>query len=200
MRSHRSTRQVGRSAAFGLAAITLFGCSGPMPPDGTPTPPPPRELTITVVDRTKDLPLVNAALSVGGMTATTTADGTAVLTAVPGEEVRASAAGFDPGSGEVPRDGGLTIALRPNVVSGVVTDGDGRPIAGARVFVEGSGAPVVTDARGRYALPDVPEQGTLIYKMPGHRLGVLPIDAQMTKAVTLPAFEARALYAPSGIF
>jgi hypothetical protein len=29
---------------------------------------------------------------------------------------------------------------------------------------------------------------------------VIPIDAQMTKDVTLPAFEARALYAPSAIF
>ena len=189
-----------RAAAIGLILATLVGCSGPQPPDGSPTPRPPRELTVTVVDRTTETPLEGVLLTVGRVTATTAADGTATLTAVPGAEVEASADGFDPGSGAVPDDGGLTIALRPNVVSGVVTDDEGRPIAGARVFVEGSGTPVVTDARGRYALPHVPESGTLIYKMPGHRLGVLPIDAQMTKDVTLPVFEARALYAPSAVF
>jgi len=200
MRSHRPTGELGRAAAIGLIVATLAGCSGPLPPDSSPSPRPPRDLTITVVDRTTDAPVANALLTAGRVTATTAVDGTAILTAVPGAEVRASAGGFDPASGAVPDDGGLTIALRPNVVSGVVTDGDGRPIAGVRVFVEGDGTPVVTDARGRYALPEVPEQGTLIYKMPGHRLGVLPIDAQMTKQVTLPAFEARALYAPSAIF
>jgi len=200
MRRHRPTREIPRIAAIGLVVVILAGCSGPLPPGGSPTPPPPRELTVTVVDRTTEAPLANAALSIGRVTATTADDGTALLTAVPGTEVQAAATGFDIGSGTVPVAGGLTIAMRPNVVSGVVTDSDGRPISGARVFVEGGGPPVLTDARGRYELPNVPEQGTLIYKMPGHRLGVLAIDAQMTKQVTLPAFEARALYAPSAIF
>jgi hypothetical protein len=59
---------------------------------------------------------------------------------------------------------------------------------------------VVTDTSGRYALPAVPEKGTLIYKMPGYRLGVIPIDAEMTKDVALTPFVARALYSPSAIF
>ncbi|MEX1073323.1 MAG: putative glycoside hydrolase, partial [Chloroflexota bacterium] len=130
---------------------------------------------------------------------TTSADGAATLTAVPGTAVEAVAAGFDAGSATIPEGGPLTIPLRPNVVSGLVLDGDGAPIRGARVFVEG-GIPVVTDRAGNYALPGVPEQGSLIYKVPGHRLGVIPIDAHMTKDVSLPAFEARALYAPSAIF
>ena len=201
MTIHRPAGVRRRRAAIGLvAAVVLLGCSGPLPPDGSPTPQPPRELTITIVDRTTQAPLANAVVTAGGLTAIAAADGTAAVTALRGAEVEASAAGFDTGSGTVPDDGGLTIALRPNVVSGVVTDGDGRPIGGARVFVEGSGTPVVTDAGGGYTLADVPEQGTLIYKMPGHRLGVIQIDAQMTKQVALPAFEARALYAPSAIF
>lgn len=180
------------------AVLVMTACAGP--PNGSPTPQPPRELTITVVDRTSEAPVPNAAVDAGGVTGTTGADGTIVLTAPRAAEVTAVATGFDIGTGTIPDDGGLTIALRPNVVSGVVTDADGGPIPGARVFVEGSGPPVVTDAGGTYSLPGVPEQGTLIYKVPGYRLGVIPIDAQMTKNVALPVFAARALYAPSAIF
>ncbi len=142
----------------------------------------------------------NAGLRVGALTTTTAADGTATLTALRGARVEASATGFDAGSGPVPDDGGLTIALRPNVVSGTVTDGDGKPIAGVRVFVEGGAVSVETDARGTYALAGVPEKGTLIYKMPGYRLGVIPIDGQPTRDLVIGAFQARALYAPAGIF
>ena len=49
----------------------------------------------------------------------------------------ATAAGYDPATGTVPDEGDLTIALRPNVVSGTVSDRRGEPIAGARVFVDG---------------------------------------------------------------
>ncbi len=186
-------------AVMALTAAIVIGCSGPGP-DGSSTPRPPREVTITALDRTDQEPVPNAALRVGGAVAITGADGTATLTTVGGASVAVTADGFDDGTGTVPDDGGLTISLRPNVVSGTVTDGDGKPIAGARVFVEGAGQPAVTDVQGRYELPDVPEGGTLIYKMPGYRLGVIPIDAQMTKDVGLTPFVARALYAPSAIF
>jgi hypothetical protein len=134
------------------------------------------------------------------VTATTAVDGTATMSARRGASVQVSAVGFDPGTGTVPDDGGLTIALRPNVVGGTVSDGDGKPMAGVRVFVEGSVVLVTTDLQGRYSLPGVPGQGTLIYKMPGYRLGVIPIDARMTKDVALTPFVARALYSPAAIF
>ncbi len=187
-----------RATIFSLSIIGLLGaCGGP---SGSPTPEPPREVIVTVVDRSGQQPIPGAAVGVGAETATTATDGTATLTAPRGASVRASAEGYDSGSGPVPNDGGLTVALRPNVVSGSVTDGDGKPISGARVFVDGAAAHVETDAAGHYALPGVPEQGTLIYKMPGYRLGAIPIDAQMTKDVALTAFQARALYAPSAVF
>jgi len=155
---------------------------------------------MTVVDRTSRQPIAGAVLVVGAATATTAADGTSTLLALRGATVQASADGFESGNKPVPDDGGVTIALRPNVVSGIVTDGDGKPIPGVRVFVDGATTHVETDAAGHYALPGVPEQGTLIYKMPGYRLGAIPIDAQMTKDVALAAFQARALYAPSAVF
>lgn len=175
----------------------LSACAGP---DVRPTPLPPRDVVVTVTDRTNQQPVGGAELMVAGLIARTAADGTATVTARRGAGVEASADGFDSASAAVPDDGGLTIALRPNVVSGAVTDGDGKPIPGVRVFVEGSDLPTETDARGDYVLPAVPEQGTLIYKVPGYRLGAIPIDAQMSKDVTLTAFQARALYAPSAVF
>ncbi|HEY8922516.1 MAG TPA: putative glycoside hydrolase [Candidatus Limnocylindria bacterium] len=182
-----------------LTAMIVIGCSAPGP-EPSPTPRPPRDVTVTVVDRTNQAPVPNATVHSGSATAITGADGTAILRTVGGTSVAASADGFDAGTGTVPDEKGLTIGLRPNVVSGAVTDGDGKPIAGVRVFVEGAAQPVVTDAKGRYELAEVPEQGTLIYKMPGYRLGVIPIDAQMTKDVALTPFAARALYSPSAIF
>ena len=184
---------------IGLLVAIVVGCSAPGPV-ASPTPRPPRDVTVTVVDRTNQAPVPNAALRSGGASAITGADGIATILAGGGATIDVSADGFDDGTGTIPDEEGLTIELRPNVVSGRVVDGDGKPIATVRVFVEGSAEAVETDAQGRYALPGVPEQGTLIYKMPGYRLGVIPIDAQMTKDVALTPFVARALYAPSAIF
>jgi hypothetical protein len=192
--------RIRRAVAVGMAtAVLVMGCSGPGPV-ASPTPQPPRDFVVTVVDRTSQAPVPNAPLRVGELTAITRVDGTATMTALRGASVQVSAVGFDPGTGTVPDGGGLTIALRPNVVSGTVSDGDGKPVAGVRVFVEGSAVLVPTDLRGRYALPGVPEHGTLVYKMPGYRLGVIPIDARMTKDVALTPFVARALYSPAAIF
>ena len=168
---------VGSRMAEGIAialaiAMLVIGCSGPGPVR-SPTPRPPREVLVTVVNRTGQTPVANAHLDVGGATATTDADGTARLTAARGASVEASADGFDAGSGSVPDDGGLTILLRPNVVHGQVTDGSGKPIVGVRVFVEHGSLLAETDGQGRYTLAGVPEQGTLIYKMPGYRLGAI---------------------------
>jgi hypothetical protein len=90
--------------------------------------------------------------------------------------------------------------MRSNVLSGIVTGADGKPVEGVRVFVDGEATVARSDARGAYELAGVPEKGTLIYKMPGYRLGEIPIDAQMTKNVALEPFEAHALYAPAAVF
>ena len=197
--THRPPGRPRSTVVVVLLAVIAIGCSEPGPKE-SPTPEPPRDVVVTVQDWTTEAPVPNAMLKSGDGTAITGQDGRATIRAVSGTTVEASADGFDAGTGTVPDEKGLTIALRPNVVSGAVTDGDGKPIADVRVFVDGAAEPVVTDARGRYSLPGVPEQGNLIYKMPGYRLGVIPIDAQMTKDVALTPFVARALYAPSAVF
>ena len=193
------TRRVRSFVVIGLLAAIVVGCGAPGPKP-SPTPRPPRDVTVTVVDRTNQAPVPNATLQAGTATATTGEDGTGTIRSIGGAVIEVTAKGFDTGTGTVPDEKGLTISLRPNVVTGAVTDGDGKPIVGVRVFVDGAAAPVETDAQGRYELPGVPEQGTLVYKMPGYRLGLIPIDAQMTKDVALTPFVARALYAPSAIF
>jgi len=174
----------------------------PLLPTPKPTPEQPREVTVVVLERGTDVPLAGVSLSVkgAGATAVTGEDGRGSLTAMRGATVEVVADGYDPATGTVPDDGDLTLELRPNVVGGVVTDGAGKPLEGVRVFVDGSQAVVRTDARGRYAVGGVPEEGTLVFKMPGFRLGLIPIDAEMTKDVALEPFVVRALYAPGAVF
>jgi len=190
---------VRRGSLVVLGVALLAGCSGLLP-SASPTPEQPREVLVTVVDRADQAPIVAARLSATGVDALTDAAGAAVITAFRGSSITAVGAGFDAGSGTVPDTGDLTIALRSNVVTGTVTSDAGVPIAGVRVFVDGSSSMVSTDAAGAYSLGGVPPQGTLIYKVPGYRLGVIPIDEQMTKNVALPPFVVRGLYAPAGIF
>ena len=195
----RSSTRFRSVMVVALIGAVLAGCSGPGPKESA-TPEQPRDILVTVVDRSSHAPVPNAELRSGESTTTTASDGTATIATLIGASIEASADGFDTGTGTVTDDKELRIELRPNVVGGVVRDTAGTGIAGVRVFVDGSPQMVVTDANGRYALAGVPEQGTLIYKMPGYRLGVIPIDAQMTKDVALTPFVARALYSPSAIF
>jgi hypothetical protein len=182
--------------------VTACGENGPLPfqPTPEPTPVQPREVAVLAVDRGSDTPVTGAEVSVDGETSVTGQDGSAVVTALPGDEVEITAPGYDPGSGTVPDEGGLEVELRPNVVAGTVTDAAGEPVEGVRVFVDGNELYVRTDAAGAYALPEVPESGSLIYKRAGYRLAELPIDEQMTKDVALEPFVARALYAPAAVF
>jgi hypothetical protein len=189
-----------RAAVAALCLVALAGCSGAVQILPTPVPTP-RPVTVRVVDDATDIPVPDARVTVPeGGAATTAADGTAVVTAMSGDAVSVEAFGFDSGSLVVPPAGNMLIALRNNTVRGTVRDEAGAPIADARVFVEGQGTGVRTESDGSYALPGVPESGTLIYKAPGYRLGVIPADEEMHKDVTLPTFEVRALYAPSAVF
>jgi hypothetical protein len=209
MSRHREPRRPSiRAASRPTAALlvlifALAACgSSPLPfvPSGDPTAEQPREVVVTVLEAGSQQPIVGATLSVDGASFTTGADGSATLTAARGSTVDATADGHDPASGTVPDEGDLRLELRSNVVTGTITDQQGRPVEGARVFVDGQAAWVRTDRRGRYALPGVPTDGTLIVKLAGYRLAQMPIDGEPTKDLALEPFEARALYAPAAVF
>ncbi|MGQ0607915.1 MAG: putative glycoside hydrolase, partial [Chloroflexota bacterium] len=157
-------------------------------------------MAVTVVARGSEQPVADAELRSEADAVVTAADGTATFTAMRGATLDVVAAGHDPAEATVPDQGDLRVELRPNVVSGVVTDLDGEPIAGVRVFTDGGDLMTETDDAGAYELAGLPEGATLVYKMPGYRLGEILIGDEMTQDVAMQPFEARALYAPSAVF
>jgi hypothetical protein len=140
-------------------------------------------------------------VSADGLTTVTDEAGRATLTLLRGTAVTAELEGHDPASANVPDEGPLRLELRDNVARGIVTDDAGEPIEGVRVFIDdGEDAIVETDEDGNYALPGVPEEATLLYKMPGFRIHEVRIGTEMEIDVAMEPFEARALYAPAAIF
>jgi hypothetical protein len=172
----------------------------PFIPTPSPTPEQPREVAITVHTAGSGIPLARAELTGDGTSAITDADGSAVLTAMRGATLRVTAGDHDPVEVVVPDSGDLLVELRSNVVSGTVVDETGQPAAGVRVFVDGAEAFALSDDDGTYRLAGVPAQGTLIFKMPGYRLGEFTLTGSPTIDVSMDPFVARALYAPSAVF
>ena len=150
--------------------------------------------------RGSEEPVNGAEIVVDGRSVTTDAAGAATVTAMRGAELEIAAAGHDPATASVPDEGPLQVELRPNVATGTVTDEAGEPIAGARVFVDGSEDVVRTGDDGAYELPGVPADATLVVKMPGYRLVELTVEDELANDVAMEPFTARALYAPAAIF
>jgi hypothetical protein len=191
------------TAALLVFVVVLAGCGDaqlPFDPTAGPTTEQPRQLTVTALEQGSGAPIPAANLTINGISVLTGADGSVELSASRGATVEATAFGHDATRGVVPDDGDLTLELRSNVVSGTITDENGRPVDGARIFVDGQTGWVRTDDRGHYALPGVPTSGTLIVKRAGYRLAEMPIDGVMTKDLALEPFVARALYAPGAVF
>ena len=140
-------------------------------------------------------------MTAGQTSVATDASGFATVTAFPGSEITVTAPGHDPATTEVPADDErVAVELRPNVVTGRVTDPDGAPVAGVRVFVEGGELITETGRNGEYELAEVPEGAVLVYKMPGFRLHEVQTADVLEIDVSLQPFEARALYAPAAVF
>ena len=207
----RSRATPPRRTRAGVIAVTmvllLAACVSDSPgptADATPTPIPPREVTGSVVDRFTGEGVEGAELEVGtsGELARGDARGAFTFTAVPGSEVEVRATGYDPATIDVPPDGPLQVTLRPHVVSGTVIAADGAPVAGARVFVDGTRNVVETDEEGSYRIEQVPEDAALVFKAAGFALAERDVAGLESAVVDveLEPFVARALYAPAGIF
>ena len=184
-----------------MAACGEDGPDLPFVPTPEPTPEQPREVVVETTRLPDDAPLAGVTLSADGLTVVTDEAGRATLTLMRGTEVTAELEGHDPANGSVPESGPLRLELRDNVARGTVSDEEGEPITGVRVFVDGGeGAIAETDEDGTYALPSVPADATLVYKMPGFRIHEVRTGTEMQIDVALQPFEARALYAPAAIF
>ena len=201
MRAARHAPAVRRLAPFVTLVVVLSACGTPnLPFVSSPTPEPPRQLVVRVVETSGQRPLTGARISGAQSPAVTGADGTAHVTARRGATLTVAADDHDDASASVPAQGDLTITLRPNVVSGRVTDAAGKPLIGAKVFVDGQSTVVRTDADGHYRLAGVPAKGTLVIKLAGYRLGLLPLSSKATQDAAMQPFQARALYAPASVF
>lgn len=138
-------------------------------------------LTGTVTDAYTGAPVPNATVAIGDLTLTTDEQGrfqterwqpedTLALQAPAYEPVSLPLAG-QPGVGE---SGVFTVtittALRPNVLSGRVTDAyTGAPVSGAEVLLNNDDTlRTTTDADGQYTLTGVPESFTVTVRAPDY--------------------------------
>ncbi len=186
-----------------LLALVASACSdGQLPLLPSPTPEPPRELTITVTDGASGEPIDGVEVAVDGASGITDASGAVPVTALRGASIDLRRDGWDPAEAIVPAEGDLAVELRSNVFSGTVSDDAGAPVADATVFVEGDPQLVThTDADGSYRLAGIAENATLIVKRAGYRIAEMPVaDGTEAADVALEPFTARALYAPASVF
>lgn len=91
----------------------------------------------------------------------------------------------------------LDFEVRPDVITGVVVDQDGQPLAEAQVEIGGVSA--VTGPDGTFQLDGVPESGDIVVKRAGYHDVVAEYPDDMTLEVTLEAFDVRAIYVASEV-
>ena len=70
-------------------------------------------------------------------------------------------------------------------ISGKVTDSSGGPLPGVSVVVKGTTTGVITDMDGRYTLPKVPENATLVFSFVGMKTQEIAVAGKASINVTL---------------
>ena len=152
-----------------LPSISLGPAPTPTPaPTPVPTATPVPMLVGLVTDAYTGRPLAGATVTVDGEQRTTGSEG-AFQVPRPGEttELRIALPAYEPVTRPVgPSTATLTLALRPTRLEGMVRGADGQPLANARVSV--GGTTVLTEADGRYVVPDVPADATLTVEAAEH--------------------------------
>ncbi len=133
-----------------------------------------------------------------GTAATTDPDGRYRLSGVPdGANLVVDAPNISRRPHPVERTTTMDLALRPDVVSGVIRDPKGQPVAG--VTVAAGGAVGQTSADGKYTLDGVDDGAQLIVKGIGYLPQTLPLGANLTQDVTLQPFVAKGIYAEATV-
>lgn len=86
----------------------------------------------------------------------------------------------------------MDLTLRPDVLTGVARDPQGRPVSGVTVAV--GGVTAQTDADGAYRLDGVDDGVSLIVKGVGYLPQTIPQGANLTQDITLQPFVAKGMY------
>ena len=94
--------------------------------------------------------------------------------------------------------GRLDKALRRTIVTGIVRDAVGAPIAGATIGVPGGAAFATTGADGAYRLAGAGEAGEVLVRAPGFTDQRLALPADRRLEVALQGEQIKAVYANSG--
>ncbi|NOK61078.1 MAG: hypothetical protein GFH27_549307n61 [Chloroflexi bacterium AL-W] len=137
----------------------------------------PNGLSGVVLDAYSETPLAGAQIQVSDAISTTTdAEGRYTLTELAPEfTLQITAPDYEPLEQQISEQTSFDAVLRPNVVSGVVTDSyTGAPIEGATIVSED--VSVTTNAEGRYRLEGVSVEATLEVAADGYATLTQPLE------------------------
>lgn len=125
--------------------------------------------------------------------ATTDADGRYLLTDVDeGDTVTVQFEGFTVATERIGTGAKLDFKIRPDVLTGIVSNESGTPVAGALVQV--GEAQATTAADGTYRLPGVPESGTIVISRTGYKDATGKLDKSLQFDATLIDNRIKAIY------
>ncbi|OFX32264.1 MAG: SusC/RagA family TonB-linked outer membrane protein [Bacteroidetes bacterium GWF2_42_66] len=77
------------------------------------------------------------------------------------------------------------VANQSKTVTGKVTDSSGQPLPGVTVVVKGTTQGIITDADGKYSLPNVPADATLMFSFVGMKSQEVSVSGKVTVNVKL---------------
>ncbi|MGV8138924.1 MAG: TonB-dependent receptor [Mangrovibacterium sp.] len=84
-------------------------------------------------------------------------------------------------SGESPEQ------VRPQGITGKVTDQSGQPLPGVTVVLKGTTTGTITNSDGRYSIPHVPDNAVLIFSFVGMQTMELPVEGKTEMNIELKA-------------
>lgn len=74
---------------------------------------------------------------------------------------------------------------QPINVSGMVTDSQGNPLLGVTISLKGSGYGAITNADGKYSIPNVQDSNSLVYSFIGMETQEIPVTGNIPMNITL---------------
>jgi hypothetical protein len=158
-----------------------------------------------LVDAESSAGIANAEVAViapdGTEQATTTdADGRYAFDSVPeNASIRFLSADHGTAKEPVAERTEINLSMRASIVSGLVTDAAGTPIAGARVAAANGSAESSTGADGTFRLTGGTDVAEVVISAPGYSDRSLAVDASRNVAAALEAEAIKAVYANLGV-